>query len=146
MVLTKESPLKPQKSLFSPDRFLYGLLGIVSMLLLGDRFHWLGLGSQKGYTVLAAAAIVAATTTFVLLWLIASLLFRWRFQFGIRSLLVCGNRRDPLRLVRLREERDREATAGRRRDKRRAGVVRLPARCFRGRSSERQAAGTSLFA
>lgn len=88
MVLTKESPLKPQKSSFSPDRFLYGLLGIVSMLLLGDRFHWLGLGSQKGYTVLAAAAIVAATTTFVLLWLIASLLFRWRFQFGIRSLLV----------------------------------------------------------
>jgi hypothetical protein len=72
----------------TPDRFVIGLLAVECLLWLSERFHWFAFNEKKGWTVLIAVAAVGATILLVLLWLVASLLFRWRFQFGIRSLLI----------------------------------------------------------
>jgi hypothetical protein len=71
----------------SPDRFVIGLLLVVGLLWLSERFQWFGFNHHKGWTVLIAVATVGVATLVMLLWWIASLIFRWRFQFGIRSLL-----------------------------------------------------------
>ena len=46
------------------------------------------LQSHKGWTVLIAVAAVGVAFLVMLLWFIMALVFRWRFQFSIRSLLV----------------------------------------------------------
>ena len=43
---------------------------------------------HKGWTVLIAMAAVGLTMLLMLLWLLAALLFRWRFQYSLRSLLL----------------------------------------------------------
>ncbi len=81
-----DSPCKPRWYRLTPDRLIIGLLIAECLLWLSQRLHmptW-----HKGYAVLVAVAAVGAGFLFMLLWLIASLLFRRRFQFSIRSLLV----------------------------------------------------------
>ncbi len=73
---------------FSPDRFVVGLLLMVGLLWLSDRFQWSGFNHHNGWTVLIALAAVAAAALVMLLWWATGLIFPWRFQFGIRSLLV----------------------------------------------------------
>ncbi len=73
---------------FTPDRFLFGLLAVVGFLLLSEQFGWFAFNEKKGWTVLIAVATVCGAVLFMLLWLAASLIFRRRFQFGIRSLAV----------------------------------------------------------
>lgn len=68
----------------TPDRLVIGLLVVEGTLLASDRLH----SFPKGYAVLLAAATVALAVLFLLLWFADSLLFRRRFQFGIRSLLL----------------------------------------------------------
>ena len=65
-----------------------GLLAVEGLLWLSERFQWFAFNSHKGWTVLIAAAVAGVTPLLALLWFIAALLFRWRFQFSIRSLLV----------------------------------------------------------
>ena len=72
----------------SPDRFVVGLLLGVGLLWLSDRFQWFGFNHHKGWTVLIAVAAVGVAALVMLLWWVAGLIFRWRFQFGIRSLLA----------------------------------------------------------
>jgi len=72
----------------SPDRLVIGLLLVISLLWLSERFQWFGFNHHKGWTVLIAVAAVGAAAVVVLAWWIAGLIFRWRFQFGIRSLLA----------------------------------------------------------
>ena len=67
----------------TPNRLLVALLPIWGVLFLAEHFHWL----PKGYPVLFAVASSAAMLLLLLLWFIAALVFRWRFQFSIRSLL-----------------------------------------------------------
>ncbi len=69
-----------------PDRFVIALLVVQCLLWLSERFQWPTW--HKGYAVLIAVAAVGVVFVVMLLWLVASLLFRWRFQFSIRSLLV----------------------------------------------------------
>jgi len=64
------------------------LLAVEGLLLLFEQFQWLGFNERKGWTVLIAVVAVCLAAIVMLLWLAASLLFRWRFQFSLRSLVV----------------------------------------------------------
>jgi hypothetical protein len=72
----------------SPDRFVAGLLLVIGLIWLSDRFQWFGFNHHKGWTVLIAVAAVGVSALVMLLWWAGALTFGWRFQFGIRSLLV----------------------------------------------------------
>lgn len=80
----------PQRRWFhlSPDRFVTSLLLGVCLLWVSNRFQWVGFNHDKGWTVLIAVAAVGVAALVIALWWIASRIFRWRFQFGIRSLLA----------------------------------------------------------
>ena len=70
----------------TPDRCLAVLLAFEGGLLLSDRFGWPVW--HKGYAVLTAMASVGAFLLLMLGWLALAMVFRRRFQFSIRSLLV----------------------------------------------------------
>jgi len=72
----------------TPDRFLIGLLGVLVLLWLSEWFGWFPLNDRKGYTVLIAVATTAGGLLLMVAWFVLALLFRRKFQFGIRSLLV----------------------------------------------------------
>jgi hypothetical protein len=60
------------------------LLAVEGILILFNGCHWI----SKGWAVLYALAAVVLYFCVLLLGFILSLLFRWRFQFSIRFLLV----------------------------------------------------------
>ena len=72
----------------TPDRIVVALLVAEGFLLLSERFHRFAFNQHKGWTVLIAVVTVGLTLLSMLLWLTAALLFRWRFQYSLRSLLV----------------------------------------------------------
>ncbi len=72
----------------TPDWLIFGLLVVEGLLWLSERYGWFWFNEKKGWTVLIGVAVVGATMLVVLIWFAASLVFRWRFQFSIRSLLV----------------------------------------------------------
>ena len=72
----------------TPDRFVLGLLAIGGFLPLSEWFGWFGFSERPGWAVLIAVATVGAGVLFLFLWFAASVLFRWRFQFSLRSLLL----------------------------------------------------------
>ena len=79
---------KPRWYHLTLDRFLIGLFLAVGVLLLSEWFSWFPFNERKGWTVLIALATVCGAVLFLLLWFAVSLMFRRRFQFSIRSLLV----------------------------------------------------------
>jgi hypothetical protein len=85
-------PAVPQPKLrwyrLTPDRLVVGLLAVEGLLLLSEWFRWFPFNQHKGWTVLIAVASVGVALLAMFVWLAASLLFRWRFQFTIRALLV----------------------------------------------------------
>ena len=83
-----ESTPKPRWYRLSPDRLIFGLLAVELLLLLSERFQWFAFNEKKGYTVLIAVAAVCVVVVVMFLWFAASLLFRLRFQFTVRSLVV----------------------------------------------------------
>lgn len=95
----------------TPDRLMAAWMLLEGFLFLSQRWQWLPLNRAKGYTVLIALAAVAAAFSILLLWFLLSCLFRWRFQFGIRSLLifttavalVCGWFASELRMAKKQE-------------------------------------------
>ena len=72
----------------TPDRLVLSLLAVEGVVLLSDWFCWLPFNQYKDRTVLVALAAVGATLVLFVLWFLASLLFRWRFQYSLRSLLL----------------------------------------------------------
>ena len=66
----------------TPGRLLVVLLAVEGILFLSERWF------PKGWAVLIAIASVIAAMVLMLLWFTAALLFRWRFQYGLRSLLL----------------------------------------------------------
>ena len=64
------------------------LLAAEGLLWLSERFRWFPFNQHKGYAVLIAVASVGVFFLLMLLWFLAALLFRWRFQFSILSLLL----------------------------------------------------------
>ena len=75
---------KPRWIHLTPDRLVLLLLAIEGLLWLSERFQLF----PKGYAVLIAVASVGVFMLAVFLWFAAALIFRWRFQYSIRSLLV----------------------------------------------------------
>jgi hypothetical protein len=73
---------------FTPDRLIGGLLVLEGLLLLSEHFRWFAFNQHKGWTVLIAVASVGVAMLLMLLWFAVALVFRCRFQFSIRSLLV----------------------------------------------------------
>jgi len=72
----------------TPDRLILVLLIVECLFWLSQRFQWFAFNQDKGWTVLIAMAVVAATIFLMLLWFIGILNFPSPFQFGIRSLLI----------------------------------------------------------
>ena len=70
----------------TPGYFVIALLAIEVLLWLSERFGWVGW--HKGYAVLTGVAAVGVAMLLMLAWFAVALVFRRRFQFGIRSLLV----------------------------------------------------------
>ncbi len=68
----------------TPAWLVLGMLVMEGLLWLSERYRWFSFNEHKGWTV----AVVAAAFFLMLGSFVASLLFRWRFQFSIRSLLV----------------------------------------------------------
>ena len=81
---------KPTRRRFRPTPawLIFGLLVVEGLLWLSERYRWFWFNEKKGWTVLIAVAVVGVAMLVMLLWFVASLVFRWRFQFSIRSLLV----------------------------------------------------------
>ncbi len=70
----------------TPGWLVYGSLAVTGLLFLSN---WLGWPAwHKGYAVLTCVASVAAILVLMLLWFVAAVIFRLRFQFSIRTLLV----------------------------------------------------------
>jgi len=76
----------PRARNVTPDHLVLALLAAESLLWLSDLLGWPAW--PKGYAVLAAVASAGVAMLLMLAWWLASLMFRWRFQFGIRALLV----------------------------------------------------------
>ena len=72
----------------TPGWLVLGLLAAESLLFLSERFQWFAFNSHKWWTVLITMATVGIALVLMLLWFVVALLFRWRFQFSIWSLLV----------------------------------------------------------
>jgi hypothetical protein len=70
----------------TPDRLILALLVVEWLPWLSERIC--GPVWHKGYAVLTAVATVVLGFLMMLVWFGSSLLFHWRFQFSIRSLLV----------------------------------------------------------
>jgi hypothetical protein len=85
---TADQP-KPKLRWFrlTPDRIVVALLVVEGFLLLSEWFDWFAFNHQT-WTVLIALAAVGLTLLSMLLWFVMALLFRWRFQYGIRSLML----------------------------------------------------------
>ena len=79
---------KPRWYRLTPDRCVIGLLMVECLLCMSERYKWFWFNEKKGWTVLITVAVVGIAFVLTLLWFVASLLFRWRFQFSIRSLLL----------------------------------------------------------
>ncbi len=73
---------------FTPSWLIFGLLVVEGLLWLSERYRWFWFNEKKGWTVLIGVAVVGVAMLVMLLWFIVALVFRWRFQFSIRSLLV----------------------------------------------------------
>ena len=76
----------PQSRWFfpTPGRLLAVLLAVEGCLWLCGWFEWI----PKGWPVVMAVAAVAAFLLLMLGWFLLALLFHWRFQYSLMSLLV----------------------------------------------------------
>ena len=87
MGMTDQSPTR-RRFCPTPAWLVLGLLVVEGLLWLSERFQCFAFNFHKGWTVLIAAGIVGLVFLVMLLWFIAALVFRRRFQFSIRTLLV----------------------------------------------------------
>jgi Leucine-rich repeat (LRR) protein len=72
----------------TPTRFFVGLLAVQVFLFLSERFHWFPFNDHKSWAVLIAVGVVGLAVLVMLVWGLACVLLRRRFQFGVRSLLL----------------------------------------------------------
>ena len=75
---------RPRWFHLTPDKLLLALVPVWAGFFLSDRFGRL----PKGYPVLLATAIAAVILLFSFLWFVAAVVFRWRFQYSVRTLLL----------------------------------------------------------
>lgn len=70
------------------DRFVLGLLAGEVFLLLSEHFQWFPFNAKKGWTVLIGLAVLSLAILVLLAWFGFSRVFRRRYQFGVRTLLL----------------------------------------------------------
>jgi len=70
----------------TPGRCLVALLVVEGLLWLSEKFGWLAW--HKGYAVLTCVAVMGVAIVAMLVWFAVALIFRRRFQFCLRSLLL----------------------------------------------------------
>ena len=84
--------MKPRPRLrwlrLTPDRAVPGLLILEGFLLLAGWFGWFTFDRHKGYAMLITIAAVGAALVLMLLWFLVAPVFRRRFQFSLRSLML----------------------------------------------------------
>jgi hypothetical protein len=78
--------VKERRFVFTPAWLIYAALVAEGLLLLSQMSRESPFG--KGWPALICSAIAAITICLLVLWFIASRVFQWRFQFGLRPLLV----------------------------------------------------------
>ena len=83
-----DATTQPQSRRFriTPGHFVLALLALEVLLWLSERFGWLGW--HKGYAVLVCVAVVGVVMLAMVVWFGVAVVFRPRFQFGVRTLLV----------------------------------------------------------
>ncbi len=79
---------RPRWYRVTPGRAVLGMLAAEVFLFVSERFEWFAFNRHKGYTVLITVAAVAVMLLLTFSWFLLSLIFRWRFQFSIRSLFL----------------------------------------------------------
>jgi hypothetical protein len=86
MATDQSTPSRVNRRWFQPTPGkLLGLLLVVELtLLLSNWIHWL----PKEWTLLLAVASLGVAMVLFFAWFIFALLFRWRFQFSVRSILI----------------------------------------------------------
>ena len=67
---------------------MLALLAVEVFLILSEWFRWFPFNQHKGWTLVIGLAAVVAAVVLLFLWFLAALIFRSRFQYSIRSLLV----------------------------------------------------------
>ncbi len=67
---------------------MLGLFAVEGLLALSGRVGWFGLSQHGDWTALIGLAAVGVTLVLLGLWFGASLVFRWTFQYNLRSLLL----------------------------------------------------------
>lgn len=72
----------------TPAWLVYGAVVATGVLFVCERWRWSFFGQRKGYAVLLALGVVAAVVVLIPAWMLVTLLFRRRAQFGLRTLLV----------------------------------------------------------
>ena len=92
MSVTEPQPAVPESTRrwlrLAPDRLILTLVAVQGLLYLSERFQWFPFNAHKGWTVLIAVASIGLFLLLMLLWFIGALCFHWRFQYGLRSLLL----------------------------------------------------------
>ena len=83
-----DTPGKRRRFFPTPAWLVLGSLAATGLLFLSERWRWFPFNAHKGWTVLIAVAAVGVVLASMLLWWLVALVFRSRFQFGIRTLLV----------------------------------------------------------
>ncbi len=89
-ILTGMNGREPKRRWYrpAPAWLVYASLAITGLLFLSERWRWFWFNERKGWTVLVAVAGLGMALLLMTLWFVVALLFRCRFQFSIRSLLV----------------------------------------------------------
>ena len=82
------SPPNRRPLRLSPGCVPIGLLAVEAFLLASQHFRWFEFNRHKGFSVLVAVACVGVALLISLVWFGACALFRRRFQFNLRSLLL----------------------------------------------------------
>ncbi len=72
----------------TPGWLIFGLLVVEGLLWLSERLSWFPFNHHKGWTVLICVAVVGGAMLVMLGGFVVAWVFRWRFQFSIRSLLM----------------------------------------------------------
>jgi len=79
---------EPHQLRLTPTSLIIALLGIQGGLLLSERFQWFAFNQEKGWTVLIAMAVAGLGVLALLIVSFASYLFKWQFQFSVKSLVL----------------------------------------------------------
>ena len=64
------------------------LLALEVFLLLSERFEWFAFSRHRIWSVLIAATAIGGAMLLISCWFLLGLIFKWRFQFSIRALLL----------------------------------------------------------